>query len=176
MPFLIENAPAYMHPKFERSMASLASSPRHDPSNAEYQYFGPFPKKFLLEWPSAESDILSAPHGGWQYLIHDSQGFAVMDLSNAETGSFSRVRRGRFACAYHDALVAMERALEGTTEEAVVEFLEVPASFTATMVLKRSDIELFPVSVKGRTPSSKLMSPEDFAALGSGTDYSAPTP
>lgn len=165
-----------MHPKFERSMASLATSPRHDPSNAEYQYFGPFPKKFLLEWPTAESDILFAPRGGWQYLIVDAQGFAVMDLSDAETGSFSRVRRGRFASAYHDALVSMERALEGSTQQAVVEFLEVPASFTATMILKQSRIELFPVSVKGRTPSSKFMTLEDFAALGSGTDYSAPTP
>lgn len=175
MPFLIENAPPHLHPKFVTAMASLACSPLHDPENVEYQYFGPFPKKFLLQWPTSESDISLAPRAGWQYLIEDDQGFAVMDLSDSDEGSFSRVRRGRFARAYHDALAAMERALEGTTEDAVVEFLEMPVSFSSTMILKGSTLELFPVSVKGKSPTQDRMTADEFAAMRSSTNYSAPT-
>lgn len=107
---------------------------------------------------------MEASKAGWQYLIADGQGYAVIDLSSSITGSFSRVRRGRFAEAYHDALAAMERDGAAREEGLIVEVLEIPAAFTATVVMRGASIDLYPVSIRGERPARDRMSLDEFVA------------
>lgn len=145
-------------------MNSLACSPMHDPENVNYKSLGPFPKRILGALPTSEGDIISAPRGGWQYLIADGRGFAVMDLSAAPTGSFSRVRRGRFAEAYHNALAAMEHDAAAGEESLVVEMLEIAPEFTSAMVMRGASIKLYPISILGGRPSCERMNLNEFVA------------
>ncbi|AUW46875.1 hypothetical protein [Rhizobium leguminosarum] len=166
MPFLIEAAPDFISLKFERAMASLACSPRHSPENTSYVSYGPFPKRVLATPPQTDDDVRLASAAGWQYLIDDGQGLAVMDISGEPEGSFSRVRRGP-STAFMNALDEMQRNAAHRIEDMEVWMLEIPSAHCAAMVLHGNDFELYPIFSNGESvgPGAK-----DVANFASGID------
>ncbi|KGD99616.1 hypothetical protein [Rhizobium sp. YS-1r] len=142
-------APSSVGEKFNRAMDILAALPGRDHANTEYHHIGPFPKRVLGALPNCEADLASPYRMGWQCLVHDDEGFGVLDISSRADGSYSSFRRGSFALAYRDALDAAEADVSSSQEIHELEIVEIPSAFTLLISMKSKEVRLYPAYFQG---------------------------
>lgn len=137
-------------------MSSLASHPEHVHGDGRYQFLPPL-RRYLLKGSDARASRIGAVRAvGWQYLISDHGGFAVVDLSDDIPETYGSVRRGPFADRYEENLRRIAD-LE-TTEEtpSKLSALEVPQYGTSAFVLDSNEgLIFFIVSLHGILQSSR---------------------
>jgi hypothetical protein len=149
MAIAMQQAPTSVSEKFNRAMRILAGAPGRHRAGAEYRHIGPFPKKVLEAIPRSEACLASPYAMGWQYLLHDEEGYGILDISNQADGSYSSFRRGSFARGYLEALEAAQAdASSGQDHE--LEIVEIPSAFTLVVTVRTDELKLYPAYFKGK--------------------------
>ncbi|WP_028748281.1 hypothetical protein [Rhizobium mesoamericanum] len=175
----ILEAPSSVGEKFDRAMRILAGVPGRDRAGTQYRHIGPFPERVLEAIPRSEADLASPYAMGWQYLLHDEEGFGVLDISNKADGSYSSFRRGSFALGYLDALEAAQAEASGSLDMCELEVVEIPSAFTLMIAMRTKELKLYPAYFRGKRLNPATKTFDELHTLGPGDfhgDYAGPTP
>jgi hypothetical protein len=144
-------------------MHSLASHPEYVHQEGLYQYLPPLERYLLTGSDARTSNLEAAKIVGWQYLISDDSGLAVVDLSDDIPETYSSVRRGPFANRYQEILrlISSIELENGETEK--LHALEVPQYATSALALRSTNrMRLFPISLRGTLQPAREMAPSSF--------------
>jgi len=179
MTIAIREAPESVSKKFDRAMTILAAIPGQVLNTPEYHHIGPFPKRVLEAIPRSEADLASPYAMGWQYLVHDAEGYAVLDISNKPDGSYTYFRRGSFALGYAGALEAAEAAVANSPDLYELEIVDIPSAFTLIITMKSKELKLYPAFYRGKRLISSSKNFDDLHNLGEDDfhrDHGGPSP
>ncbi|MNU71349.1 hypothetical protein D3C71_607770 [compost metagenome] len=165
MTIAIKEAPTSVGEKFSRAMRILAAAPGRHRAGLEYRHIGPFPKKVLEAIPRSEADLASPYAMGWQYLLHDEEGYGVLDISNQSNGTYSSFRRGSFALGYLEALEAAQAEASGSQDVHELEIVEIPSAFTLVITVRADEMKLYPAYFRGKRLVPQSMTAEELQNL-----------
>ncbi len=134
---------------FDKAMIAL-SGQQGDRQDRTFGHLPPFRRSVVSRIAAAEADLSAAKQVGWQYLVNDSLGLAVVDISDQLTTTFSSVRRGQFAKRYESILGFIDADCENTEEIFLPSVLEVPQlGACAILVHSTKRIYAYPVILSG---------------------------
>jgi len=150
MTVLLESPSAQTIETFDRAMIALGGQPGRRLNDRNFGHLPPFRRSVVSRQAAAEGNAFAAKQVGWQYLVKDSLGLAVVDVSDKITTTFSSVRRGPFANKYEAVLRRID-ADRGNAEEIFVPtILEVPqVGSCAVLVRGAQNTFAYPVILSG---------------------------
>ncbi|RFB95076.1 hypothetical protein B5K11_08850 [Rhizobium leguminosarum bv. trifolii] len=150
---------------FSRAMEALGAHPDQPRNRRAFRYLPPFRKLVLSRTAAQRADLAAATPVGWQYLISDPLGNAVIDLSDKILDTFSSVRRGPFAERYQDVLKSIEADRGAAAEDYRAEVLEMPQIGTCALMARETyDVWFYPVCLNGRISELSFLSEHEFFA------------
>ncbi|WFU10354.1 hypothetical protein QA646_05710 [Rhizobium sp. CB3090] len=151
---------------FERAMSALGSHPYQDPQNREYGHLPPLRRFIMSRRTAIDADLSQAQSVGWQYLIMDSLGLAVVDTSDDFNKTFTSVRRGAFASAYKAVLNQIDADCGTSAEEFDAGMLEIPQLRTCAMLVRSiHKTFIYPVLLFGKLTPIRRFTQDSFFEL-----------
>jgi hypothetical protein len=167
MTISLQTPPSSTQATFKRAMAAIANHPERGSGNDRYNFLQPLRLYVLKGGDARSADMEKVSAVGWQYLISDAEGFAVVDLSDDISETFSSLRRGVFAARYEATLRLVDDLDSGEDGLGVLGALEIPQYGTTALTVEKSgDLTVYPISLRGiLQPPSRMNKEAFFEAL-----------
>lgn len=174
MTLYLESPTPEVTKSFELAMASLSSHPNERGPDDQYSYLSPI-RAFVLTGQQARGRSISDAFAiGWQFLIADVNGLAVVELDDDTPGAFGSIRRGGFATRFESILKQIDDVDSGD-QNTTIEVIDIP-QYATSIVVTTSDetVRLYPIVLRGKPhPVAGVDLSSFFEAM---FDAPAPTP
>lgn len=150
MTLLLESPNPEVAKSFELAMAALSSHPNERGLDDHYSYLSPIRALVLTGEQARGRSISNAVAIGWQFLIADAEGLAVVELDDDAPDSFGSIRRGGFAARFESILRRIED-MDSDDLDTKVEVIDIPEYGTSAVVTTSDEtVRLYPMALRGK--------------------------